>query len=287
VPVVGIDRGGDASVVRLRDGESVVARRVVSSLDVRRTAALFSDPPDGLRSAAASVQAGALNVGELKIDLALSAPATITGDGADAALWLLQERIDSLRTSFGEIVAGALPSSPAMMWAAPSALDPGAAPDGGGTVWLSAFVPKHLSGREWDRATEEEAADRTLDGFAKITGTDLRSLTVDRRITGPAGWQRRIGAPGGNPNHLDLTLDQLFGWRPPGGNGYRTDLSWLYLTGAGTFPGGGVSGLPGRNAARTLLTDMGFRPSATSRWQREIKGLWDAWGLYRSMRRRV
>lgn len=287
VPVVGIDQSGKTPTVRLRDGESIPTRRVVSSLDVRRTAALFTDPPGGLKTAAASVRAGALNVGELKIDLALSVPATISGDRADAALWLLQERTDSLRTSFGEIVAGVLPSSPAMMWAAPSALDPVAAPNGGGTVWLSAFVPTRLSGREWDRATEEEAADRTLDGFARITGTDLRPLTIDRRVIGPVGWQQRIGAPGGNPNHLDLTLDQLFGWRPPGVSGYRTELPWLFLTGAGTFPGGGVSGLPGRNAARTLLADLGSRLPATRRWRTEIKGLWDAWGLYRQMRRRV
>lgn len=283
--VVGIDRRDGGTELRLDGGEAVAARHVVSSLDVRRTAALLADPPADLRRAAAAVHSAALNVAELKIDLGLSEPATITGDEWDTALWLLQEHPDSLRMSFGEIVAGRLPTSPAMMWAAPSALDPTAAPPGGGTVWLSAFVPARLAGRQWDENVEEEVAERTLDGFAKIIGTDVRPLAVERRVTGPVGWQRRSGSPFGQPNHIDLTIDQLFGWRPPGVSGYRTSLPWLYLTGAGTFPGGGVSGIPGRNAAEAVLADLGMKPPRAQRWRREVRGLRDAWSLYRSMRR--
>jgi phytoene dehydrogenase-like protein len=285
--VVGIKRDDEMTKVELEDGEAVFARHVVSSLDVRRTVGLLDSPPRELSAAAASVRSGALNVAELKVDLALSVPASVLGGDSDAALWMLQERPDSLHTSFGEIVAGDLPTSSAMMWAAPSALDPSAAPSGGGTVWLSAFVPARLKDRPWDRSVEEEAAERMLDGFAKIVGTDLRPFIVDRRITGPAGWEQRIGSALGSPNHIDLTLDQLFGWRPPGVAGYRTALPWLYLTGAGTFPGGGVSGIPGRNAAQALLGDLGSRPRRTHRLRREMRGLWDAWGLYRSMRRRI
>jgi beta-carotene ketolase (CrtO type) len=277
-------RDGSARV-HLDDGETIDTRRVVSSLDVRRTASLLADPSAEIQKAANSVKSGALNISELKIDLALSAPAESMVREANSAIWMLQEQPDSLRKSFGEIVAGTLPTSSAMMWAAPSAMDPTAAPDGGGTVWLSSFVPHSLGGRAWDDAAEEEAADRVLDGFAKITGTDLRPLTIDRRVTGPAGWQQRNGAHGGNPNHIDLSLDQMFGWRPPAMNGYRTDASWLYLTGSATFPGGGVTGIPGRNAARALLGDIGAAPRQAGRWRQEAKGLRDAFGLYRSMRR--
>jgi hypothetical protein len=62
-------------------------------------------------------------------------------------------------------------------------------------------------------------------------------------------------------------------------------MPWLYLTGAGTFPGGGVSGLPGRNTAQALLTDLGSGPTKRNRWQQEVKGLLDAFALYRSMRK--
>ncbi len=271
--------------VHLADGDVLTARRVVSSLDVRRTARLLAEPSASIEKSANAVRSGALNIAELKIDLALLAPAEAVDREGDSAMWMLQERADSLRTSFGEIVAGQLPTSAAMMWAGVSAQDPTAAPDGAGTVWLSSFVPMDLAGRDWDAEAEDEAADRALDGYARITGTDLRPLTVDRRVTSPTGWHRRIGAHGGNPNHIDLSLDQMFGWRPPGMNGYRTDASWLYLTGPATFPGGGVSGIPGRNAAQTLLRDVGAAPQKSGRLRDEAKGLWDAFGLYRSMRR--
>lgn len=284
-PVRTIDYRDGSAAVHLADGEVVSARRVVSSLDVRRTARLLTEPSVHIEKSANAVRSGALNIAELKIDLALSAPAEAIDSHGDSAMWMLQERPDSLRTSFGEIVAGQLPTSAAMMWAGVSAQDPTAAPAGCGTVWLSSFVPMVLAGREWDAEAEEEAADRALAGYARITGTDLRPLIVDRRVTSPTGWHQRIGAHGGNPNHIDLSLDQMFGWRPPGMNGYRTDSSWLYLTGPATFPGGGVSGIPGRNAAQTLLGDIGTTPQKAGRLRQEAKGLWDAFGLYRSMRR--
>jgi len=53
-----------------------------------------------------------------------------------------------------------------------------------------------------------------------------------------------------------LALDQLFSARPVLGNGnYRGPLKGLYMCGAGTHPGGGVSGVPGHNAAREILRD--------------------------------
>ena len=57
-----------------------------------------------------------------------------------------------------------------------------------------------------------------------------------------------------NPNHGEMTLDQFFHMRPlPGYARYRTPISGLCLCGAGAHPGGGVTGLPGKNAAREVL----------------------------------
>ena len=55
----------------------------------------------------------------------------------------------------------------------------------------------------------------------------------------------------------DLTLDQLFSWRPVAGYAdYRTPIKSLYLCGSGTHPGGGISGINGRNASREILKDL-------------------------------
>lgn len=279
-----IRSGGDGVRVRTQQGGSFGARAVVSTLDIGVTSRLIDPLPDSLRLAANSVTSGALNVAELKVDLALDEPASPGPWSSPEALWLLQEHPDSLRKSFADIVAGRLPSEGAMMWASPSALDETAAPKGQGTVWLSAFVPARGDEISWDGAAEASAGEWLLDGYARITGTDLRPSIVDMRVSGPATWQQRIGARFGNPNHIDLTIDQLFNWRPPTGQTYRTELPWLYLSGAGTHPGGGLSGIPGRNAADAVLSDLSEGRRRGTGWVNDLRALRQGWDLFRTLR---
>ena len=79
----------------------------------------------------------------------------------------------------------------------------------------------------------------------------------------PLDLERRIGLVGGDIFHGALGLDQMFSARPLLGQGnYRGAFKNLYLCGSGAHPGGGVTGLPGRNAAREILKDLrkGPRP---------------------------
>ena len=256
--VVAIHDLGTARSLRLADGRELQARWVVSTLDLPRTTELVQEPPTEMTRAARRLHDGALNVGELKLDLALTErPEMGPLEQAPEALWLLQGDVDSLRRRYGEVLSGRLPEETALMWAAPSEHDATAAPPGGAVMWLSAFVPLHPHGQPWSAELEEQAADALLDGFAGVVGIDLRPYIADRRVTGPTGWARRLGSKTGNPNHLDLTLDQMLGWRPPGMADHRTPLGWLYLSGAGTHPGGGLSGIAGKNAANRLLADLG------------------------------
>ena len=86
---------------------------------------------------------------------------------------------------------------------------------------------------------------------------------IGRKITGPWDWEAKLGNRAGNPNHLDMTIDQLFTLRPaPGFSHYRTPAPGLYLSGAGTHPGGGVHGMPGKLAAAAVLADeRGEKPA--------------------------
>ncbi len=259
-PVTAITESDDGALVTVANCDEVSTRHVISTVDLRRTVALMDSPPNHLSEAARGLTSGRFNVGELKVDLALSSPSS-TGfePEANSALWMLQERTNSLARSFADIYLGELPSSPAMMWTSPSANDPSASPEGQGTTWLSAFVPARPNEGSWDAAFTEQATSWLLDGFAKITGHDLRSNALSIHVTTPPDWEERTGNPAGNPNHVDLTIDQLFSWRPPTGLVHRTGLGWLYLSGAGTHPGGGLSGIPGRNAANALLEDLSGR----------------------------
>jgi phytoene dehydrogenase-like protein len=73
--------------------------------------------------------------------------------------------------------------------------------------------------------------------------------------------------------HVEMGLASMFGFRPtPALSGYRVPgLAGLYLAGASTHPGGGVSGNSGRTAARVLLGDRRPLPRARAAVRRGIR----------------
>ena len=109
-------------------------------------------------------------------------------------------------------------------------------------------------GRTWDDA-REEVADlmiATVERFAP----GFRASVLGRRALSPLDLEREFGLVGGDIFHGALSLDQLFSARPVLGNAsYRMPVKGLYLCGSGAHPGGGVTGIPGRNAAREILKD--------------------------------
>src|SRR4029077_442842 len=116
--------------------------------------------------------------------------------------------------------------------------------------------------RSWDEA-RDTVADLMLDTVSRYA-PGFRASVVARRVLSPLDLEREFGLTGGDIFHGALTLDQLFSARPVLGHGnYRAPLPGLYLCGAGTHPGGGVTGVPGHNAAREILKDVRrrkFRP---------------------------
>ena len=114
----------------------------------------------------------------------------------------------------------------------------------------------------WDahRDTVANLMIDTVDAYAP----NFRRSVLGYKALSPLDLERTFGLTGGDIFHGSLGLDQLFSARPLLGQGnYRGALGHLYLCGAGTHPGGGVTGLPGRNAAREILRDLrrGPKPS--------------------------
>jgi phytoene dehydrogenase-like protein len=89
---------------------------------------------------------------------------------------------------------------------------------------------------------------------------------IERQVLTPYDLERRFGLIGGNISQGEMSLDQLFCFRPtPQLAGYRTPIKDLYLCGPGTHPGGGVMGIPGLNASRGVIRDSKgkrWRPNA-------------------------
>jgi phytoene dehydrogenase-like protein len=111
----------------------------------------------------------------------------------------------------------------------------------------------------WDahRETVAHLMIDTVDAWAP----NFRRSVLGYQALSPLDLERTFGLIGGDIFHGALGLDQLFSARPLLGQGhYRGAIPGLYLCGSGTHPGGGVTGLPGRNAAREILRDAGRGP---------------------------
>jgi phytoene dehydrogenase-like protein len=139
----------------------------------------------------------------------------------------------------------------------PSTLDSTLAPAG---KHVASLFCQHFSydlpqGLEWD-AIREPAADLVIDTVTRYA-PNFKDAVIGRSILSPLDLEREFGLTRGDIFHGALTLDQIWSARPMLGYAdYRAPIERLYLCGAGTHPGGGVSGLPGHNAAREIVRDL-------------------------------
>ena len=128
--------------------------------------------------------------------------------------------------------------------------DPSLAPEGHHIATIDVnSQPYTLADGDWD-ARKEQIADRAIAELGELI-PDLPGAIVARQVLSPLDLERLLGMTGGHALHGDMALDQLFILRPALHYAdYRTPLEGLYLCGAGTHPGGGVTGANGRNCAR-------------------------------------
>jgi phytoene dehydrogenase-like protein len=138
----------------------------------------------------------------------------------------------------------------------PSTLDDSLAPAGRhvASLFCQHFDPVLPDGASWDDH-REAAADAVIEAVTAFA-PNFRDAVIARQIHSPLDLERKFGLVGGDIFHGALGLDQLWSNRPLMGYAdYRTPIAGLYLCGSGAHPGGGVTGIPGHNAAREMLKD--------------------------------
>ena len=118
------------------------------------------------------------------------------------------------------------------------------------------YFPRHLSdGRNWDDC-RDEAANCIIDTFNRYA-PNFRASIIAQWALSPLDLEREYGLTGGDIAHGQYELNQLFTMRPhPDAAGCTTPIKGLYICGAGTHPGGGVSGIPGYHAANLVLRTL-------------------------------
>ena len=267
-PVSRIARTGKTYEVQTTPGQGYTARAVVAACHVQTTFRLL-DP--ALVPAELQHRVDHLRVGNgfgMIVRHAVHELPRYEGQPTDGrgvspchgSLQLLCPTRDYLRRAYLDYQSGGPPRQPAVLAMTFSALDPTLAPPGKHVVFTWAqYHPYALSnGEDWDSIAEREA-DKIYDVLCEYA-PNMRGAMIDRYIQTPLEIERRLGLLRANVMHLEMSLDQMFFFRPlPELSTYRTHLPGLYLTGASTHPGGGVFGASGRNTAQVVQKDLRWR----------------------------
>jgi phytoene dehydrogenase-like protein len=246
------DTAGSARFVVRTAASSYATARVVAACHVQTTFLQLLDP--------------ALCLPELRhrVSHAVSELPRYAGQPADergispchSALQLLCPSRQYLREAYLDYLRGGPPAKPAVLAMTFSALDPTLAPPGKHVLFTWAqYHPYALSnGEHWDGIAEREA-DKIYEALCAYA-PNMRGAIIDRYIQTPLEIERKLALPRANVMHLEMSLDQMFFFRPlPELSVYKTHLPGLYLTGASTHPGGGVFGASGRNTAQVILRE--------------------------------
>jgi phytoene dehydrogenase-like protein len=254
-------RDGKAVGVVLASGERIPARAVASNADPRRTLLNLVEPteldPDFSNRMRNYRSSGAVG----KVNLALSKLPKFRGLDGDAPQLLagrihVGPEIDYLERAFDAAKYGEFSPNPWCDVTIPTVLDPSLAPSGAHVMSITAqYAPERLREGDWKGCREAfgDAVVKTLAAYAP----DLESAIVARQVLTPQDLQDTYGLTGGHIFHGEHALDQIFTMRPLlGWARYRTPIAGLYLCGAGTHPGGRVTGGPGANAAREIAADL-------------------------------
>ncbi len=249
-------RGGKATGVELADGEALAADMVVANCHPKTLLLDLVDPADldpATRARMAQHKSGS---GTFRMNVALSGlPRFIAhpepGDHLKSGI-ILAPSLDYMAQAFDDARAHGWSRAPIVEMLIPSLVDDSLAPPGAhvASLFCQHFDPALA---DWDshRAAAADAVLNTVERFAP----GFRDLVIGQLALSPLDLERRFGLVGGDIFHGRMSLDQLWAARPLLGLGsHRMPLDDLWLCGSGAHPGGGVSGRPGRNCARAMLS---------------------------------
>jgi len=258
-----LDQEGRARGVVLEDGTQIRARCVVSNAHPRALLRLLGDVPGTWRESFGNYQSESAT---LRMNVALAELPDFTClPGREAQPHhrsgiILAPSLAFMDRAHSSAREHGWSREPIVEILIPSTVDDSLAPPGKhvASLFCQHFRYALPAGRSWD-GERDLAADAVIDHVDRFA-PNFKAAVLGRRVLSPLDLEREFGLVGGDIFHGKLTLNQLFSARPVLGHGdYRMPLKGLYLCGSGAHPGGGVTGVPGHNAAREVLKDRPWR----------------------------
>lgn len=246
-----LTRNGRIEGVELSTGEQITAPTVACAVDPKTVLRAWLDPVVAgprMRWRAGTIRTPGATA---RLDLTLTALPAFTGVDAEEALHgrlVFAPGIDAVEQAFDAWKYGRVSDRPFLEATIPTLHAPGAAGTGHRMTVLAQWVPY---------AAEPDAVAERVLAVLERHAPGIGGLVEATAVLTPAAIEREYGLAGGHLYHAEPALDQYFAWRPVIGLArHRLGVRGLYLCGAGAHPGGGITGGPGRNAAREILRDL-------------------------------
>jgi phytoene dehydrogenase-like protein len=251
--------GGKAVGVKLSGGEEIVADRVIANVGPKLLYDKMFDEgdlPDEFRRRVKGFKVGS---GTFRMNVALSELPRFTclpeaGEHHQSGI-IIAPTLDYMDQAFIDAKQFGWSKKPIVEMLIPSTVDDSLAPAGQhvASLFCQQFKPDH----DWEE--DEAAAADTIIDTVEAHAPGFRKSIVGRQVLSPLGLERKFGLAGGDIMHGNMSLDQLWAARPILGHGaYRGPLKGLYMCGAGSHPGGGVTGAPGHNCAAEIISERGL-----------------------------
>ena len=248
---------GKATSVVLKSGEEISARVIISNADPRRTFFNFVGAPNLGPTFVRRVRNIRYRGTTAKVNLALSdLPRFKNAETHLTGHLIICPSLEYLERAYDDAKYGRYSQQPYLDIVVPTALDSSLAPAGKHVMSITMqYAPYKLREGNWDEQ-REKLGDHIINTLAAYA-PNIKEIILHRQVITPLDWERDYGLTEGGEFHGQMGLDQMLFMRPVAGFGqYRTPIEHLYLCGAGTHPGGGVTGAPGYNAAREVLKDL-------------------------------
>jgi phytoene dehydrogenase-like protein len=252
---------GRATGVTLADGTQLAARFVVSGAHPGTTLLALVGKEHLPEEVVTDLERFRNRSPSAKVNFALSELPDFTAMpgkelGPQHPEIMISPSLEYLEMAWDEAKYGRFSQRPMVDAVIPTTKDPTIAPEGKHIMTCFVqYVPYELRDESWEKGARERLAECVIDTIGEYA-PNFRDSVIERQVLTPYDLEQRFGLIGGNIFQGEMSLDQLFSFRPtPGLSSYRTPIKGLYLCGSGTHPGGGVMGIPGLNASRVAIRD--------------------------------
>jgi phytoene dehydrogenase-like protein len=256
-----IVKNGRAVGVALENGEEIYAKTIASSCDPKVTFRKLVDekelPSDLVRAIDNYKFRGSSGKVNLALDGLPDFPAMKDKELLYGGMPEISPSIDYLERAYDDAKYNSFSKRPFLGCFVPSTIDPTMAPEGKHVMSIFVQYASYNMPEHGNRDQQREAFGNTVIDTLAEFAPNIKDLILHKQVFTPWDIEQQVGLTEGHISQGELTVDQLFFMRPvPGWAQYRTPIRNYYQCGAGTHPGGGISGMQARLAVLEMIKDV-------------------------------